>query len=214
MLTLEVGIFFTLFLMTQLNEILKKHLPPNAVSYCLKLWKEHPFEFKLAGKRLSKLGDYRFWPQNNRVQITVNRDLNPHQFLITYLHEVAHHMAYLKYGRGIKPHGSEWKNTFQKLLVDVLKLNCIPEELELAYLEYAANPTASTHSHMGLSSSLKSIDGEDTIRLKDMDSQTPFYFRNKRFMMLKKRRTRALCIEMSTKERYLIHLLAEVDPEE
>jgi hypothetical protein len=36
---------------------------------------------------------------------------------MTLIHEIAHLVAFEKYGRNIKPHGQEWKHTFQQLMV-------------------------------------------------------------------------------------------------
>nr|WP_313791522.1 SprT-like domain-containing protein [Lacinutrix neustonica] len=49
--------------------------------------------------------------------MTINENLNHYKFLITLIHEIAHFEAYKAFGRYIKPHGLEWKRTFQKLML-------------------------------------------------------------------------------------------------
>ena len=48
-------------------------------------------------------------------------NLNPYRFLMTLVHEVAHLVAFQKYGRAIKPHGKEWKFTFQTLMLPFIR---------------------------------------------------------------------------------------------
>jgi len=100
--------------------LLQKQVPENAAQYCFDLWLEDPFHFIISKTRASKLGDFRFRSDRKIQTITINYDLNPYQFLITYIHEVAHYRAFKKYGIGIKPHGTYWKNTFRALMIPLL----------------------------------------------------------------------------------------------
>lgn len=75
---------------------------------------------RITGMRASKLGDYRPHPTGNGHQITVNHDLNPFAFLITFTHEVAHLVCYERYGHRHEPHGREWKRHFRELLLHFL----------------------------------------------------------------------------------------------
>ena len=91
------------------------HFPPSVAEYCFQLWQDHPFDFIVSKTRDSKLGDYRFSPQKGH-QITVNHNLNPYSFLVTYLHEVAHLLTYQTYKNKVLPHGNEWKKAFHDVL--------------------------------------------------------------------------------------------------
>ena len=75
---------------------------------------------KVKNERKTKHGDYRQLP-NSKHQITINSNLNPYRFLITLIHEIAHFETYNKFGRFIKPHGKEWKQTFQHLMLPFLR---------------------------------------------------------------------------------------------
>lgn len=82
-----------------------------AVSYCYDLWERYQFDFVAAKPRRTRLGDFRA-QLGYRERITVNVNLNPYNFLITYLHEVAHLEVYRKYKRRQPPHGKAWKIIF------------------------------------------------------------------------------------------------------
>jgi hypothetical protein len=57
---------------------------------------------------------------SRRERITVNVNLNPYNFLVTYLHEVAHLEVYRQYKRRQPPHGKAWKTHFRLLLIPVM----------------------------------------------------------------------------------------------
>ena len=79
-------------------------------------------------ERKTRHGDYKRLP-NGKYQITVNSNLNSYRFLITLIHEIAHFEAYNTYGRRIKPHGKEWKHTFQHLMLPFIRPEIFPNEL-------------------------------------------------------------------------------------
>src|SRR5690606_6767317 len=113
LILLAIQFLLILSIKVQIFEVLRKHVPPDAVQYCWDLWQEDPFHFLLARSRSSKLGDFRYRMDREFQQITINHDLNRYQFLITYIHEVAHYRAFKTYGLKIRPHGLEWKRTFR-----------------------------------------------------------------------------------------------------
>ena len=59
----------------------------SVAHWCAKLHDRYPFNFQLTKSRSSKLGDYRYQRIGFKKihQITINSDLNKHQFLITSL---------------------------------------------------------------------------------------------------------------------------------
>ena len=99
-----------------MQEILNKYIPGVSVHPIIELIKQNNVHLKIVNERVTRHGDYRKMP-NGQHQITVNANLNPYRFLITLVHEIAHLIAFQKYGRFIKPHGKEWKHTFQRLMV-------------------------------------------------------------------------------------------------
>ena len=76
--------------------IFKRFVPLEAANYCLALYQQYGFEFKIKKSRRTKFGDYQFEPAQQKLIITINNDLNHYAFLITYLHEVAHLITFEK----------------------------------------------------------------------------------------------------------------------
>lgn len=195
--------------------LLQQKIPANAVQYCWDLWHEDPFHFTVTRSRSSKLGDFRYRPDRKLQQITINHDLNPYQFLITYIHEVAHHRAFKRYGRAIKPHGIEWKTTFQKLMSPMLSDLVFPKDILLPLKRYLVNPKASTGADIFLSREVRKYDIKEAdlfvTYLSDVKVGNHFTLRGRQFQKESTRRTRILCLEVKTGRKYLISGNAEVE---
>ncbi|WP_394801701.1 SprT-like domain-containing protein [Tenacibaculum finnmarkense] len=98
-----------------IKNILLKYIPEKAVLLVEYLINEHKINLKIVNQRQSKHGDFRTF-SNGETQITVNNNLNKHQFLLTLIHEIAHHITHKKFGQ-VQPHGKEWKTIFQHLML-------------------------------------------------------------------------------------------------
>jgi len=171
---------------------------------------EHNFTLKIVNQRETKHGDFRSLP-NGKFQITVNNNLNKYQFLLTLVHEIAHHVAHQKFGKA-KPHGKEWKAVFQHLMLPFLNPDIFPLEL-LPYLaNYLKNPKASTDSDAKLSLALK---GNTAATGKYFVFAIPlggfFIFKDLIYKRGNKRRTRYECLNIVNKKTYLFHQNAEVN---
>ncbi|WP_442957530.1 SprT-like domain-containing protein [Polaribacter sp.] len=160
-------------------------------------------------QRASKHGDFRSLP-NGRFQITVNNNLNKFQFLLTLVHEIAHHVTHQKFGR-VQPHGMEWKAVFQHLMLPFLHPDIYPNEM-LPYLaNYLKNPKASTDSDVNLSLVLRGSVAESGKNfIFDIPFGNLFVFKNTIYKRGNKRRTRYECLNMSTKKVYLFNQNIEV----
>lgn len=197
----------------KMNEVLNKHLPATTISYCLNLWQEHPFSFKISRTRSSCFGNYIF--RDGQHKITINHDLNVYAFLVTYIHEIAHQRAWLNKGRRkIEPHGKEWKKSFQDLMQPILNEEILPKNLFLSLSAYMQNPAASSVSYAPLAEALRSFDiGKKTgVSLSELTDSQLFEFRGTVFQKIEKRRTRVLCLEKQSKRRYTILASALVNP--
>ncbi|WP_425392436.1 SprT-like domain-containing protein [Ekhidna sp.] len=193
------------------EEVFKKFVPEASVSYCVKLYERMGFEFKIKKARQTKLGDYRFNPKTNKHTITINNDLNPFAFLVTYLHEVAHLIAFKQYGRRIQPHGKEWKKSFKEISEPMLTTEVFHVSVLSALKRYFKNPKASSCSDPTLYQILKQFDDpSDKVFLKDISIGGTFKFNKKAFIKLEKKRTRSVCQEIRSKRKYLISEIAEV----
>jgi SprT protein len=191
---------------TQVLDILQAHIPQKAVDYCLNLWREKPFMLKLTKSRQTKIGDFMCKRSSPQVRITLNHDLNPFTFLITYIHEVAHYRVHLEFGYKAEPHGSDWKKAFQKLLAPVLNPDIFPERIFSPLSDHMKNPKASTFADVGLTKVLRSFDKEahSDIVLADIPEGSIFKLNGRYFKKGKLKRTRILCKEVNTRRQYLV----------
>ncbi len=193
------------------EEVFKRFVPPHAVEYCTKLIDYFGFEFKIKKSRQTKLGDYRYSPQTKKHTITINNDLNPYAFLVTYLHEVAHLVTFDEHGRKAAPHGTEWKNNFKRVAQPVLNQEVFPNSVFIALQNYFKNPKAASCSDPILYNILRQYDvPTDQIPLSKIEVGQVFDFQGKQFLKLEKKRTRSVCQEVETKKRYLISEIARV----
>ncbi|MCG8305924.1 MAG: SprT-like domain-containing protein [Cytophagales bacterium] len=189
-----------------------KHVPENAVHYCLDLWTAIPFHFKVTKTRNTKLGDYRYDHQNRSHSISVNFDLNKYSFLITYIHEIAHLLTTERHGRRSRPHGAEWKSCFQELMHPVLTDLIFPPDILGALKQHMKNPKASAYADSMLIAALRRYDpDQDGLRLlAELKEGDIFEFNGRKYKKLSVRRTRVLCQEFGSSRKYLISKMALV----
>ena len=128
-----------------MQQTLAKYLPELAVSPCFELIKNSQVHLKIVNERVTRHGDYRRG-KDGKHQITVNASLNKYRFLITLIHEIAHLLAFEKYGRNIKPHGVEWKKTFQFLMLPFIRPEVFPSQLLPLLANYFKNPKEKQHN--------------------------------------------------------------------
>lgn len=205
-----------------MNEILAKHIPVPAFDYCLSLWEKYKFSFKVSKTRNTCLGNYSYRSNRGHL-ITINNDLNIYSFLITYLHEVAHLIAFqnaeqrfflglIKRRKKIIPHGKEWQNAFRTLLQPILNTVILPNDILKPLLVYSEKPKASSTSDKNLWTALKNYDEKQAagITLDSLPIGATFKLKNRIFKTLEKRRTRIFCVDLKNKKNYLVAGLAEV----
>ncbi|HOO09141.1 MAG TPA: hypothetical protein PKW06_04325 [Cyclobacteriaceae bacterium] len=197
---------------TSIAHILSAHVPPAAYGHCFQLWKRFPFDFKLSKGRLTKVGDFTCYP-GKVARITVNHDLDPYLFLITYVHEVAHLEVYLAHGNRAGSHGREWKRSFRQLLAPVMNEEVFPITLLAGLKKHMKNPKASTFSDSAFTQLLRSFDQrqKNVVLLSHIPEGTIFGFQGKWFKKGKLRRTRVECRELKTRLSYLVPADAPID---
>ena len=140
-----------------MNDVLQKYLPEHAVPSCFELIKTNHVHLKIVNERVTRHGDYRK-AENGLHQITVNASLNKYRFLITLIHEIAHLVAFEKYGSYIKPHGDEWKLTFRQLMLPFIRPEIFPNQLLPLLARHFKNPKASSDTDARLAFALKQFD--------------------------------------------------------
>ena len=191
------------------------HLPAGAVPYCVQLCQDYGFQFTVAKARKTKLGDFRALP-TGQTHITVNADLNPYAFLITFIHEVAHadvlKKSMLKQRKLSRPHGKVWQQAFQRLMNPLLCETIFPASILVPLQEYMRKPAASTYANPALIQALRQIDNseidrtinESAIPLRDIQEGQLFRFQQKTYVRGTLRRTRVVCKEVSSAKSYVI----------
>lgn len=186
-------------------DLLKNHVPLAAVDGSFALWKKHRFIFKLRKARVTKVGDFTYRP-GQTPQITINRDLHPYLFLLTYIHEVAHHEVHQVHGHRVEAHGLEWKTKFQELLAPFLDPVVFPEPLLSGLKKHMINPKASSFSDSELTRLFRVFDERivSQILLSEIPVGSIFKLNNRWFVKGELRRTRVLCRELKTKRNYLV----------
>ena len=195
-----------------MNATLHKYLPERAVNPCFELIKMYGVNLKVVNQRVTRHGDYRKLA-NGGHQITINATENRYRFLITLIHEIAHLVAFEKYGRTIKPHGSEWKRTFQHLMLPFIRPEIFPANLLPLLARHFRNPKASSSTDSNLSIALREFDPASA---KNYIFELPFgcifrLYNGKLFKRGNKRVKRYECVELSTGRLYLFQPNAEVE---
>jgi hypothetical protein len=193
-------------------EILKTYVPLESIPILKNWFTQKPFNLKIPKKRATKFGDFRASFKNEPHRISVNSDLNPYAFLITLTHEFAHLLVWDQHQHQVKAHGIEWKTEFATLMKVLLQKDIFPDHLKLVLQHHLKNPPASSARDISLINELKKYDvPSNTLQLIEIPTGSTFSLNNKRFFIKgKKRRTRFLCKEISSKKEYLIHGVAEV----
>ncbi len=173
-------------------------LPEDFQNYILKQVKEEDVFFRISPPRKTKLGDYRYNPYRKTHAISVNIDLSEIQFLITFIHELAHKKCYDLYKGKVSSHGKEWKSLFAGLLVECKKeVELTPDWLEQIN-EVIINPKAT-------SSDFEIEKGEDDFFVHELADETRFKLHSGRsFELIQKRRTRYLCKDLRNGKLYAV----------
>ena len=195
-----------------MEQALAKYIPQAALQSCLTLIKEHHVHLKIVNQRVTRHGDYRILPDGSH-KITINAQENSYRFLITLVHEIAHLLAFKTYGRRIKPHGKEWKHTFQRLMLPFIRPAVFPSELLPLLANHFKNPKASSDTDAKLSLALKKYDPPTD---NNFIFEIPFggvfrLYNGKLFKRGNKRVKRYECIEIATGRVYLFNPNAEVE---
>ncbi len=207
----------------KIRTVLGPHLPAAALETVVVQLMEFPVSLHVVPHRTSKAGDFRPARDPRPARITVNGTLNPYAFLITLVHEVAHHRVELDYLASLKkfslrrkrrpqPHGEAWKTNFRRLLEPYLHPEIFPDRLLRILHKHIQNPSASSSADHMLSAALQQYDPPDnTVRLEDLPFDAVFTLHGRRlFRKKEKARTRYRCVCQQTNRVYLVSAVAPV----
>ena len=179
----------------------------------------HRVHFHITRGRASKLGDYR-WPQgsHNFHEISINGDLNPHFFLLVFLHEAAHLETHLRYDH-VQPHGHEWQGEYAHLLATHAAL--FPPEVQPLIQRYVRRIPLNRNLLRQIEEALHRYDpGYTDVPhrvLDDLPAGSRFRLTARPdilFVSIERRRTRWLCRDTATGRTYTVAARAEVTAEE
>ena len=197
--------------------VFQQYVPADAVVYCEQLHRQFGFTLKITKPRRTRLGDFRVLP-TGQTQITVNADLTPEGFLITYIHEVAHAAVHARQRRLIRPrklapHGPVWQSTFRELMQPILNEFVFSNTVLQPLVSHLQKPAATTAGCSTLMNALRlaAPDSDHRVTLADLPDRAVFELAKKTFQKGTLRRTRFVCKEILTGKNYLVSAQAHVD---
>jgi len=199
----------------KLRQILSKYLTPNAADYCALLIIRYKLHLHIEVERKDRLGDYSpHLGKGNRISI--NHNLNPYDFLITFIHELAHHTTWKKYGPKHQSHGDEWKEEFKFHMRPVVMNRFFPPDIETPLIKHMRRPHYTHTGDVNLMRALRKYDKKtDTVFLEDLDEGALFKTSPKGRLIFKKgekRRTIYKCNSITNGKDYLVHGATSVYP--
>ena len=192
---------------------LENFIPANCFDDIFNYLHQYKIQLSVTPQRKSIHGNYQHNFITKENKISVNGTLNPYAFLVTLIHEIAHLVAFEKFGRNIKPHGEEWKITFQRLMVPFIRPEIFPHHLLPLLARHFRNPSASSDTDTTLSLALKQFDQQnDKNYVFEIPYGSVFRISNgKIFKKIAVRTKRFECLEISTGKTYLFNPNAEVE---
>lgn len=187
-------------------------MPPLAAPIIAKWIDYFQCEFKISKNRSTKLGDYRHPFKGKGHKISVNNDLNPYAFLVTTVHEFAHLLTWNDHKNKVKPHGSEWKDNFKRMMKPFFDLEVFPPDVNQSIIAYLSNPAASSCTDLRLARALKKYDQqEETIHVEQLPLSAVFALKDgRKFQKGERIRKRYRCVCLDNNKVYLFNPLAEV----
>lgn len=205
---------------------LQQYIPANSAGYILNWFQSNPVHLRVTKSRSSKFGDYRAPDKNIPARISVNHNLNRFDFLITLVHEMAHHEVWiesvtpvsgfglLKRKRRLAPHGKEWKNHYRLLMAPLLQESVFPLNLIQHLEKEMDNLRSSSRANENLVIALKEYDDPDgSVFIESLPLNAVFSLpAGRKFKKQEKLRKRYRCICLDNGRIYLFSPLARVVP--
>jgi len=194
---------------------LQSFLPEGAYDMVMQYLQHYKVHLTVTRERKSVLGDYRFAVNGKNHRISVNGNLNAFAFLITLLHELAHLVAFVRYGNKIASHGKEWKLTYEEILGQFLQLNIFPPDIALEVRTTMRNPAAGSCAEDGLLRVLRKYDKHSGTKklVEEIAEKSSFKTDDGRvFVRGDQLRKRIKCMELKTGKMYLFSPVYEVTP--
>ena len=207
-------------------EDLRPFIPENSADFIFGWFHSNPVQLRISRARSSKFGDYRAPVKNLPARISVNRNLNPFDFLITLVHEMAHHEVWKESTKPIPgflfpkrkrrplPHGKEWKSQYRRLMQPLMTESVFPSDVLHHLEQYFENPRSSSKSNGHLVVALRKFDVPDgTVFIESLPINTVFALPSGRiFRKGEKLRKRYRCVCLDNRKTYLFSPMVRVIP--
>ena len=187
----------------KLSRQLAPFLPSGTETLCASWLIQNRTNLRIARPRKTKLGDFRPAQPGKPHRISVNKDLDPLQFLITFTHEIAHVQTWDRFRNKVAPHGKEWKTCYQTHLGEILALDALSPEQTTALRKHRANPKASSSSDCHIQALTRTT--PDGPRLNDLKSGDCFSIDSgKSFKAIRRLRKYWLCQDLQSGRHYRV----------
>ena len=187
---------------------LEKYLPENTLQYLRKWFSDYYIHIKVTKNRNSKLGDYRKL-RDNTHEITINSTLVPSLFFFVLTHELAHLIAFEKYGRKISPHGNEWKSTFRDMLLESIEI--YDDDLKPIIKKFSQSPKANFMASPELVKYFEfESENNEGVYIEELTKGTKFVYRNEIYLLEGLIKKNYLCINLASGRKYSFKPLARV----
>jgi SprT protein len=194
-------------------DYLRRFIPDESAQKAMDYLVQYKVHLTITRERKTVLGDYRHATLHKTHRISVNGSLNQYAFLITLIHELAHLVAFLRFGNRIQAHGREWKNVYGEMLVDFMKLPVFPADIRQSLSVSLHDLPASSCADEPLMRVLRKYDPvrEGQLLVEQVAEGKLFDTGEGRiFKKGKKLRKRYQCVEVKTGKLYLFSPVYEV----
>lgn len=192
---------------------LNSFLPEGSFDEVTRYLHQYKVHLTITKERQSILGNYRNKVFDKNHRISINGNLNKYSFLITLLHELAHLLAYEKYGNKIQAHGKQWKEEYGKILNEFIPKKIFPKDIERSLLISVKDPAATTCAEPHLTRALKKYDikKDGFCFIEELPEGSLFKINSGAVFKKGERiRKRFKCVEVATKKIYLFSPVYEV----
>ena len=187
---------------------LQNYLPENTLPYLRNWFSNHYIHIKITKNREFKLGDYRKLRDNSH-EISLNSTLSPQLFFFVLTHELAHLLAFEKYGRKIAPHGAEWKHTFRNMLLESIEV--YEDNLKPIIINFSRSPKANFMASPDLVKYFEIRNQDDGSEyIHELKNGDQFIYRNEKYVLQSLIKKNYLCMHLASGRKYSFKPLARV----
>ena len=124
-------------------------------------------------------------------------------------HELAHLIAFEKYGRRISPHGAEWKQTFREMLLE--SLTVYAEDLRPIIQKFSKSPKANFMASPDLVRYFHvPKEDDEQIFIENLKKGELFEYKKEIFVIEETTKKRYLCRNLKSGLKYKVNTLAQV----